>query len=124
MPKKEEWHQVKFMGECALLAYAGDIRYSKIHSIPNGGLRSKITAARMVAEGARKGVPDIFVPVACHGCHGMYIEFKREIGGVVSKDQKKWKGWLEDEGFAVVVVYTYEEALTTLSMYFGESSGS
>ena len=42
-----------------------------MHAIPNGGHRNKITAARLKAEGVRAGVPDICLPVARGGWHGL-----------------------------------------------------
>ncbi len=52
-----------------------------LFSIPNGGLRDKITASRLKAAGVRAGVPDIFWPVAIndewgHFYHGLFIEMK------------------------------------------------
>lgn len=49
----------------------------RIWATPNGGLRNKITAATMKAEGVLAGVWDVFVAIPAHGYHGMFIEFKR-----------------------------------------------
>lgn len=46
------------------------------HHIPNGGLRDKRTAARLVGQGVHAGVPDVFIPTARGGYHGIYIELK------------------------------------------------
>ena len=32
------------------------------HHIPNGGLRDKRTAARLIGQGVHSGVPDVFIP--------------------------------------------------------------
>lgn len=48
-----------------------------LYHIPNEGKRSRATGRRMVAEGLKKGVPDICLPVARGGSHGLYIELKR-----------------------------------------------
>ena len=61
-----------------------------LHAIPNGGKRSKSEAARMKAAGVKPGVPDMFLPVAREGCHGLYIELKRRDGGRVSPEQTAW----------------------------------
>ena len=45
-------------------------------AIPNGGLRDKVTAARLKAEGAKAGVWDIFLPVPRGRWHGLFIEMK------------------------------------------------
>lgn len=52
-----------------------------MYHIPNGGTRSKSEAGRFRAEGVKAGVPDICLPVARGGYHGMYIEMKRRKGG-------------------------------------------
>lgn len=55
--------------------------------IPNGGYRKPSEAARFRALGVRAGVPDIFLPVARGGYHGLWIELKRRRGGRVSGEQ-------------------------------------
>ena len=40
------------------------------HHIPNGGLRDKRTAARLIGQGVHSGVPDVFIPAA-RAPHGM-----------------------------------------------------
>lgn len=37
------------------------------HHIPNGGLRDKRTAARLIWQGVHSGVPDVFIPAARGG---------------------------------------------------------
>ena len=46
------------------------------HHIPNGGLRDKRTAARLIGQGVLIGVPDVFIPAARGGYHGIYVELK------------------------------------------------
>lgn len=119
MAKKEAWHQVHFFAKCAELAHS-DPRYACIFAVPMGGKRDAITGARMKAEGARAGVPDVFVAVPAQGCHGLFLEFKIE-GGRLSEKQKLWKERLHDQGYGVSVVYSYEEALNVLAAYLGAS---
>ena len=52
-----------------------------LHHVPNGGSRNKIEAARLRAQGVKSGVPDLCLPVARGGNHGLYIELKRQRGG-------------------------------------------
>ena len=120
MAKSEAWHQVMFFGKCAERAHVDD-RYKDIYAIPNGGLRDKITAARMVAEGARKGVPDVFVAVPEQGMCGLYIEFKKK-GNPLSADQKDWRGRLHRRKYGYYVAYTCDEALNLLARYLGAAS--
>lgn len=70
-----------------------------MHAIPNGGKRDIRTAARLKAEGVKAGVPDIFLPVARGGKHGLYIELKRKRGGKVRPEQTEWKTALEAQGY-------------------------
>lgn len=59
-----------------------------MHHIPNGGKRGKAEAARFKLQGVKAGVPDIFLPCARGGCHGLYIELKRVKGGVYRRRRR------------------------------------
>lgn len=48
-----------------------------LYHVPNGGSRKKSEAGRFKAEGVKAGVPDLCLPVARGGYHGLYIELKR-----------------------------------------------
>tara|TARA_Y100001973_G_scaffold95555_1_gene149109 strand:+ start:931 stop:1335 length:405 start_codon:yes stop_codon:yes gene_type:complete len=97
------------------------------HAIPNGGLRGKVQAARLKAEGVRAGVPDVFVPYPIHlgtdnARAGLYIEFKkpgiekRKDGGL-SKNQIEWRGYLQSMKYEHMVVYSYKEAIDGVLEY-------
>jgi len=84
-------------------------------SIPNGGLRDKVTAARLKAEGAKAGVWDIFLPVPRGRWHGLFIEMK--VGGnKLTKPQKEFVFSLSDN-YAFMVFYSWEEARDALISY-------
>lgn len=34
-----------------------------LHAIPNGGYRDKVTAGKLKAEGVKRGIPDVFLPL-------------------------------------------------------------
>lgn len=59
-------------------------------AIPNGGLRNKITAARMKREGVKAGVPDIQI-ITKSGAAAL-IELKTKTGSL-NKAQKEWADW-------------------------------
>ena len=59
------------------------------HAIPNGGSRNPIEARHLKEQGVKAGIPDLFLPCARGGFHGLYIEMKRRKGGRVSIEQKK-----------------------------------
>lgn len=88
-----------------------------LYHIPNEGKRSRKTGARLKAEGLRKGVPDICLPVARCGCHGLYIELKRTRGGRVTKDQLDWIDDLTKQGYMAAVRLGWEEAAEMIEKY-------
>lgn len=89
-----------------------------LHHIPNGGFRSKKTAALLKAQGVKAGVPDLCLPVARNGYHGLYIELKRRKGGVKSEAQKGWLDALNAQGYLAVTcpgaVYAMEAIIQYL----------
>ena len=85
--------------------------------IPNGGKRSKSEAARFQAMGVKPGVPDLFLPVARGGYHGLFIEMKRQKGGRVSEHQRKWMEQLERQEYKVELCCGMQEAKEVLEEY-------
>lgn len=77
----------------------------RIFAIPNGGSRSKAQGARLKVEGVSRGVPDLFCPELY-----LWIEMKREKGGVVSPEQRDWLSYLGDIGYAVLVCRGLDDA--------------
>lgn len=75
----------------------------KLHHIANGGSRNPIEAAKLKRMGVKPGVPDLFLPEARGGYHGLYIELKRVRNGVVSAAQKGWIEALRASGYRVEV---------------------
>lgn len=65
-----------------------------MYHVPNGGKRDKATAAVLKRQGVKAGVPDIMLPAARAGYHGLYIELKagentttkKQNGGVYEMD--------------------------------------
>ena len=58
-----------------------------LYHVPNGGHRHVAVATKLKREGVKSGVPDLFLPVARDGYHGLFIEMKA-IGGRTSPNQK------------------------------------
>ena len=89
-----------------------------LHHIPNGGKRTKAEAARFKRAGVKAGVPDICLPVARHGFHGLYIELKADKGKV-SEAQANWIFALQKQGYQAVVCYGAEAAIDVIREYIG-----
>lgn len=47
-----------------------------MYHVPNGGKRDAATAVALKRQGVKAGVPDIMLPAARAGYHGLYIELK------------------------------------------------
>lgn len=87
-----------------------------IHAIPNGGHRHAVVGAKMKAEGAKRGVPDIQLVMACQGYHGLWIEMK--FGkNTVSKDQMARMKAYREQGYKCAVCYGFYEAKQVLEDY-------
>lgn len=85
-------------------------------AIPNGGARHIAVARKLKAEGVKAGVPDIFLPVARNGYHGLFIEMK--VGKNKPTDhQRDYLDKLEDEGYLTDVCYSSEEAYNLIMTY-------
>ena len=77
----------------------------RIFAIPNGGGRSASQGASLKAEGVQAGIPDLFVPAWL-----LWVEMKREAGGIVSPIQRDWIAYLEGIGHRVIVGRGFEDA--------------
>jgi hypothetical protein len=78
---------------------------TRILAIPNGGIRSASQGASLKAEGVSAGVPDLFVPEWL-----LWIEMKREVGGIVSPAQRDWISYLKSIGHLVIIGMGFEDA--------------
>ena len=88
-----------------------------LFAIPNGGLRDKITAAKLKATGVKAGVPDMMLPIARSYFHGLYVELKKDHKQKESEEQKKWLNNLRNEGYACYVCFGWEDAVKAIIRY-------
>lgn len=88
-----------------------------LFAVPNGGRRDKVTGARLKAEGVKAGVPDVWLPVARQGYHGLVIEMKADEKGRPSKEQERWIRDLTEQGYLAVVCPGCEAAKGVLVEY-------
>lgn len=112
-----ESQEQQLLFEWAALAAGRWPELALMYHIPNGGSRSKAEAGRFRAEGVKAGVPDICLPVARGGYHGLYIELKRVKGGRVSPAQQGWIAALRDQGYCACVCKGWDDAAHIIKAY-------
>lgn len=93
-----------------------------LHAIPNGGARHAAVGAKLKRTGVKRGVPDICLPVARNGCHGLYIELKRRQHGRASTEQVAWMDALVREGYHCALCYGWDAAREVILRYIGEEA--
>ena len=118
----EHAEQMALFQWCAL---SGQPLLRLLFAINNAvGRSSVIHGARNKAEGVKKGVPDLFLPVSVptrgltSDClHGLFIEMKRRTASRLGEEQKEWIANLRAQGYRVEVCYGWEEARDVLIDY-------
>ena len=89
-----------------------------LHHIPNGGSRNQLEAANLKRQGVKAGVPDLCLPVARNGKHGLYVEMKWQNNKTTEK-QDWWLEQLRQQGYETAVCWSAEEAMDTIAGYLG-----
>ncbi|MDA3821238.1 MAG: VRR-NUC domain-containing protein [Bacteroidales bacterium] len=89
-----------------------------LHHIPNGGARNIAVASKLKLEGVESGVLDLFLPVKRHGNSGLYIEMKNGKSKL-SQNQKEFKEFVINQGFAAVTARSSDEGISFLRKYLG-----
>lgn len=87
-----------------------------MYHVPNEGVRSKANGARLKAEGMKAGVPDVCLPCARCGYHGLYIELKAG-SNKPTRSQEEWIADLNGQGYYAVVCWGWESAQKVIMMY-------
>jgi hypothetical protein len=114
-----------------------DLTYPKLKmnlfSIPNEGSRTPANGARMKAQGRRAGCADIFLAVdktdflECHNAifkhdviryNGLFIEFKADKGKQ-NENQLAFQKAVESQGYAYVVIRSFDEFKELIEDYLG-----
>ena len=62
-------------------------------------------------------MPDLCLPVARQGCHGLYIELKAIRGGRLSPEQVEWLDALTRQGYMAACCKGWEEAAEMIVGY-------
>lgn len=90
--------------------------------VPNEGERDGAAAGWYQRMGLKPGVPDLHLPVARNGKHGLWIELKRRTGGRITPSQHAWLKALDQQGYAVKIAYGAEEAIRAIEDYLCQSA--
>ena len=95
--------------------------FEMMFAIPNAGKRSQQASGKFLAEGLKKGIPDIFVDIAVEPYHGLRVELKRSKARLsnVSAEQKDWIDKYNKHDFLAVVAFGYRECIELICKYFG-----
>lgn len=89
--------------------------------VPNGGSRNRLEAANLKRQGVKAGVPDLVLPVARCGYHGLFIEMK--VGkNKTSAEQNEWLDKLRKQGYYTTVCYGTNQAIDVLTDYIEENT--
>lgn len=102
--------------QIAVVDYCELVKHVPVFHIPNGGSRNKREAKNLKRQGMRAGVPDLCIPVAKRGFHGLYIEMKYGRNKPTDK-QLEWISLLNDNGYMAVVCVGYGQAKETIDWY-------
>jgi hypothetical protein len=95
-----------------------------LHHIPNGGSRNAREAHNLRMQGVKAGIPDIFLPVARGGWHGLYIEMKRRKGGRLSDEQAAMLEALREQGYCAWVCKGANDAIDLITEYLSDGNNT
>ena len=99
-----------------------------LHHIPNGGSRGDTAKSRAIeggklkAQGVKKGVLDLMLPVRRNGFCGLYIEMKKPgqqtaKNGGLSDEQIEFGNFVSNQGYLCKLCYSWQEAAKILEDY-------
>lgn len=104
--------------QCAVIQFCRlyhDGRELAFH-VPNEAKRSVAGYRAQAAKGTRKGVSDLFVPVARNGQHGLWLELKAK-GKRPTPEQKRFLQDMAAQGYAVGWADNVDGATTIIGNY-------
>jgi len=82
---------------------------------------TKAQAVRAIAQGMKKGVADLFLPVKKGVYSGLYIEMKSEKGRT-SIDQSKFLTAVSENDYLAHICYSAVEAIDKIKGYYNLSN--
>ena len=91
-----------------------------LYHVPNERKCSPQQGRQLKLIGVKSGIPDLCLPVARAGFHGLFIEMKTQ-GGRVSENQRYWIENLTAQGYECHVCYSWVDAVEVLQAYLTET---
>ena len=91
-------------------------RRHNLFAVPNGGYRTKTTAALLKDEGQLSGVADLILLVRKGTCGALLLEAKIK-GNYQSSNQKLWQKMIEADGYEYRIFHTLEEFIDIVNEY-------
>ena len=85
--------------------------------IPNEGKRSRFSGGKMKAEGLKRGVADVCLPVPRGPYHGLFFEMKYDKNKL-TKEQTDFLRGVKAQGYATWVCYSAQEAIELITHYY------
>ncbi len=124
VPAKDAWQgdEASLQSEIVTRSLALAGKHPQIlllHAIPNGDWRGWGTGKKLKAQGVIPGIPDLFLPVARSGFHGLYIELKK-ANGTIKSDQWETMLTLHKEGYCVRLSNNLRVTMDIISDYLEE----
>jgi len=100
--------------------------------IPNGGSRggdkegAMIRGAQLKAQGVKKGVADLMLPLRRGSWPGLFIEMKKPSEksmtgkgkGGMSVEQVEFMEFVKSQGYGFLTAYSWEEAAKAIESYY------
>lgn len=90
---------------------------TRLFAIHNQGHGDAIRGARAKAEGVKKGVPDLMLPVVIDGYAGLFVELKVKRKTDTSDKQEEWLDYLNGAGYVAKVAVGWIEATSHIANY-------
>ena len=90
-----------------------------LFAVPNGGMRSKATAAKMKQTGVKRGISDLILLYPAFGYHALTIELKYGKNKL-SKEQQDFIWHHEPLGYRCIVCWSWLDAKRQIINYLSE----
>lgn len=124
-PFQREGMEQRLLVRWAELAAGRHPELKRLYHIPNGGTRGELEAKLLKAEGVKKGLPDLHLPISRGVYRGLRIELKASgsVPSDMTPEQKDWLQHFQQEGEFAVGVNGWELARDLIQTYLLLNAG-